>query len=80
MRTWLTIKSYVENDETTGAEYPSECDSAEGDTSKTSALLNFIPQLLPDDEIADGINSLNWKQMRSLQWGLNMGQRLCKIW
>ena len=40
-------------------EYPSECDSAEGDTNKTSALPNFMPQLLPDDEIADGINSLN---------------------
>ena len=79
MRTWLTIKSHVENDETTGTEYPTEYDSAEGDTNP-SALPNFMPQLLPDDEIADGINSLNWKQMRSLQWGLNMGQRLCKIW
>ena len=28
----------------------------------TSAFPNFMPQILPDDEIAEGINSLNPKQ------------------
>ena len=48
----------IENDET---EYPYESDSEE-ETNKTSALPNFMPQILPDDEIAKGINSLNSKQ------------------
>ena len=29
---------------------------------KTSAIPNFMPQILPDDEIAKGINFLNSKQ------------------
>ena len=29
---------------------------------QTSALLNFMRQILPNDEIAEGINSLNSKQ------------------
>ena len=52
----------TENDETPGPEYPKESDSEEEETSKTSALPNFMPQILPDDEIAAGINSLNSKQ------------------
>ena len=32
------------------------------ETHKTSAIPNFMPQVLPDDEIAKGINSLNSKQ------------------
>ena len=31
-------------------------------TKKTSALPSFMPQILPDDEIVEGINSLNSKQ------------------
>ena len=32
------------------------------ETSKTSAIPNFMSQILPDDEISKGINSLNSKQ------------------
>ena len=31
-------------------------------TNKTSAFLSFIPQILRDDENAEGINYLNSKQ------------------
>ena len=54
--------SRIENDETPGAEHPNESDSEEGKTNKTSALPNFVPQILSDDKIAEGINSLNSKQ------------------
>ena len=37
-------------------------DSKEGETNKTSALPNLIPQILADNEIAEGKNSLNSKQ------------------
>ena len=33
------------------------------ETNKTSAIANFMPQILPDDETAKDINSLNSKQM-----------------
>ena len=53
--------SQIENDEIPGAEYSIESDSVEGETSKTSALPNFMPQVLPDDEITEGL-ALNSKQ------------------
>ena len=53
--------SQIENDETPGAEYSNESDSEE-ETNKTSALPNFMPQILLDDEIAEGVSSLNSKQ------------------
>ena len=56
------LHSQTEHDETPGAEYLNESDSEEEETNKTSALPNFIPQILPDDEIVEGINSLNSKQ------------------
>ena len=34
------------------------------ETNKTSAIANFMPQILPDNEIAKDINSLNSKQMK----------------
>ena len=34
--------------------------------NKTSAIPNFMSQILPDDEIARGINSLNSKQREVL--------------
>ena len=52
----------MENDETSGAEYPNENDSEDTETNKTSAIPTFTPQILPDDEIAKDINSLNSKQ------------------
>ena len=50
--------SQIENDETPRPEYPNESDSEEGETNN-SALRNFMPQILPDDEITEVINSLN---------------------
>ena len=41
-----------------------ESDSEKEKTNKTSALPSFMPQILPDDEIAVGINALNSKQSR----------------
>ena len=54
--------SQIENDEIPGAEYPNENDSEVTRTNKTSAIPNFIPQILPDDEIAKDTNSLNSEQ------------------
>ena len=56
--------SQIENDETPEAEYPNGNDSEDTETNKTSAIPNFMPQILPDDEIAKGINSLNVKQSK----------------
>ena len=36
--------SQVENDETSGAEYPNENDSEDTKTNKTSAIPNFMPK------------------------------------
>ena len=43
------------------AEYPNGSGSEE-ETNKTSALPNFVPQILPDGAIAEVINSKNSKQ------------------
>ena len=55
-------QNQIENKEKLVAKYPKESDSEERETNKTFALLNFMPQLLPDGEIVKGINSLNQKQ------------------
>ena len=55
-------QSQIENNETPGTEYPNEHDSEDIETNKTSAISNFMPQILPDDETAKDINSLNSKQ------------------
>ena len=52
--------SQVENDEKSEAEYLNDPEDTE--TNQTSAISNFMLQVLPDDEIAKGINSLNSKQ------------------
>ena len=52
-------RSQIENDEIPGAEYPNDNDSED---TETIIQKTFIPQILPDDEIAEGINSLNSKQ------------------
>ena len=54
--------SQIENDEISGAEYPNNNDSEDIETNKTSTIPTFMPQILPDNEIAEGINSLNLKQ------------------
>ena len=47
----------TENDEIPGTEY----DSKDRGTSKTSAILNLMSQIFPDDE---SINTLNSKQRK----------------
>ena len=51
-------QSQTENKDTPEAEYASE----NTETNKTSAISNFMLQILPDNEIAKGIKSLNSKQ------------------
>ena len=53
--------SQIKSDETTEAEHPNETDSEEGETNKSSALSSFMPKKILDDEIIEGINSLNLK-------------------
>ena len=52
--------SQIEKDETPGTEYLLENDS-DTETNKTSAIPNFMPKILPDDEITKGIDPLNLK-------------------
>ena len=47
--------SRTENGETPEEDYPNESDSEEGKTNKTSAMPNFVPQILPDREIAKNV-------------------------
>ena len=54
--------SQRENNETTWAKYPNEIDSEVSETNKTYEIPNFMPKILSEDEIAEGINSLNSKQ------------------
>ena len=54
--------SQIGKDGTPEAEYANENDSEDTETNKTSVIPNFMPEILPDDEIAKGINSLNAKQ------------------
>ena len=53
--------SQIENDETLEAEYPIGSDLEVGETNRTFALPNFMQKILPENEIAEGINSLNSK-------------------
>ena len=53
---------------------PNGNDSEDIETNKTFAIPNFMPQILSDDEIAKGINSLNSKQREVL----NMIRTLAK--
>ena len=47
--------SQIENGETPEEDYPNESDSEEEKTNKTSAMSNFVPQILPDREIAKNV-------------------------
>ena len=53
--------SQVENDEIPGAEYPYNNDSEDTKINKTPTIPTFMPQILPNDDIMEGINSLNSK-------------------
>ena len=63
----LNIDRYMEGSSTTFCNgkysvlnrYPNESDSEEGEINKTFSLPNFIPQILPDDEMAECLNTLN---------------------
>lgn len=57
----------TENDEASGREYSHENDSRDTEENKASAIAHFMPKILLDDGIAEGINSLNSK--RGLQFG-----------
>ena len=48
--------SQIENDEFPGTEYPNDNYSEDTEANKTLGILTFMPQTLPDDEIADDIN------------------------
>ena len=54
--------SQTENDETQWGKYLNENDSEDTETNKNSAIPHFVPQALPDGEIAADINSINSKQ------------------
>ena len=54
--------SQIENEETPETEYPNENDSEDTEKNRTSTTPTFRPQILPDDEIAKDINSLNSEQ------------------
>ena len=54
--------SETENDERLRAEYSDENDSDDTETSKTSVACNFMSKILPNDKIAEIINSFNSKQ------------------
>ena len=69
--------SKSKNHETTGAEFPNEHDSKDTKTNKTSVIPRFVLQILPDDDVAKGTNSLNSKQSKVFCVSY-MGQRLCK--
>ena len=56
--------SQIKNNEIPGAEYPNDNDSEDIETNKTSTIPTFMPQILPDDETAEGKNWFNSKQMQ----------------
>ena len=55
-------QSQIENDETPGAEYSNESCSENRETNKATSTANFMSKILPDNDIAEGKNSLNSKQ------------------
>ena len=44
------------------AKYSNESYSEDRETNKATAISNFMPKILPDNDIAEGINSLNSQQ------------------
>ena len=64
-RPWLTtntLHNQIETYETPGAEYVNKNNSEDTEANKTSAIANFMCKILPDDNITEGISSLNSKQ------------------
>ena len=62
-------QSQTENNKTPEAEYPNENDSKDRDTNKTSAIPNFMLQILPDDEIVLTHKFLTFKTKWILRYG-----------
>ena len=54
--------SQIENNEIPGAEYPNENVSEDAEANKTFAIPNFMPKILPDDRIVEGIDAWDSKQ------------------
>ena len=52
----------IENDETPGAEYSNESYSEHREKNTATAIFNFMPKILRDNDFAEGISSLNSKQ------------------
>ena len=66
MRARLPIKTHIAKLKMMkhrGTNIPNENDSRSTETNKISTILNFMPKILPGDETAKDINSLNSKQM-----------------
>ena len=55
------IHNQIENDKIPGGEYPNKNDLDYIERNKFSRNLNLMAQILPGDEIAEDINSLNSK-------------------
>ena len=70
--------SQIESDEMPGAKCRNENDSEDKQINKSLAIPNYMPKILLDDEVTEGINSLNSKQ-REVFSGSYMDQRLFKI-
>ena len=50
-------QSQIENDETPKTECSNESYSENREKNKATAIANFMPKILPDNDIAEGINS-----------------------
>ena len=58
----LNPHTQIENNKASRAEYLHKYDSEDRETNKTSAILNLILKIFPDEETAGGVNSFNSKQ------------------
>ena len=57
----LDLHSQIENYKYPEVEYPNDSESEDKEIQKSFTIPTFMPQILPDNEIAEGIDSLNSK-------------------
>ena len=57
----LDPHSHIENYKIPGVEYPNDNESEDKEIHNNFTISTFMPQILPDNEIAEVINSLNSK-------------------
>ena len=57
----LDLQSQTENYKYPGVEYPNDSESEDKKIQKSFTIPAFMPQILPDNEITEGIDSLNSK-------------------